>query len=104
VADILLNSEEIKLTEFGIDGRIIHTPGHTEGSISLLLDTGEAFVGCMAHDGLPFRLYPGFPIYAYDINKLKESWKLIISRGARIIFPGHGNPFPVELIRKKLFI
>jgi glyoxylase-like metal-dependent hydrolase (beta-lactamase superfamily II) len=57
----------------------------------------------MAHDGLPFRLSPGFPIYAEDINKLLESWKLLIGKGARVVFPGHGNPFPVEVIRKKLF-
>jgi hydroxyacylglutathione hydrolase len=103
VSDILIDSEEMSLYEFGIDGKIIHTPGHTHGSISVLLNTGEAFVGCMAHDGLPFRLSPGFPIYAEDINKLLESWKLLIGKGARVVFPGHGNPFPVEVIRKKLF-
>jgi len=103
VSDILVSSEEIPLDEFGIDGKIIHTPGHTQGSISILLDTGEAFVGCMAHDGLPFRLIPGLPIYAQDINQIKESWKILINKGARIVFPGHGNPFPVEIIKKKLF-
>jgi hydroxyacylglutathione hydrolase len=102
VSDIFLRSEEIDLNDYGIDGKIIHTPGHTVGSISLLLDTGEAFVGCMAHDGFPFRLTPGLPIYAEDISKVKESWKMLIENGARIVFPGHGNPFPVDVIRKKL--
>lgn len=102
VSDILMTSDDITLHEYGIDGRIIHTPGHTRGSISVLLDTGEAFVGCMAHDGLPFRFTPGLPIYADNIAQVKESWKLLISRGARIIFPGHGNPFPVEVIKRHL--
>jgi hydroxyacylglutathione hydrolase len=102
VSDIIVKSEEISLNDYGIDGRIFHTPGHTAGSISLLLNTGEAFVGCMAHDGFPFRFSPGLPIYAEDIEKVKESWGLLIKMGARIVFPGHGKPFPVELIRKNL--
>lgn len=102
VSDIIMSSGDISLNEYGVDGKIIHTPGHTLGSISVLLDTGEAFVGCMAHDGLPFRLTPGLPIYAGDISEVKKSWKMLIARGARIIFPGHGNPFPVDLIKKYL--
>jgi hydroxyacylglutathione hydrolase len=102
-ADIFINEKEYPLYEYGIDGKILHTPGHTQGSLSVLLDTGEAFVGCLAHDGLPFRINPGLPIYAQDLNKVKESWKFLINKGAKLIFPGHGNPFPVEIIRKKLF-
>jgi hydroxyacylglutathione hydrolase len=102
VADVVMDSDDVPLYEYGIDGKIIHTPGHTEGSLSILLDTGEAFVGCMAHDGFPFRLLPGYPIYAQNIAKVEESWKILIARGARIIFPGHGNPFPVEMIKRRL--
>jgi glyoxylase-like metal-dependent hydrolase (beta-lactamase superfamily II) len=29
--------DETDLSEFGVDGRVIHTPGHTEGSVSLIL-------------------------------------------------------------------
>jgi hydroxyacylglutathione hydrolase len=101
-ADIIAGDSEMSLLEYGIDGRIIHTPGHTPGSLSILLDTGEAFVGCLAHAGFPFRVGSGLPIYAVDIEKVKESWKLMISKGARIVFPGHGNPFPVEIIKNKL--
>jgi hydroxyacylglutathione hydrolase len=103
LADIIVKEEEISLKEFGIDGKIIHTPGHTQGSLSVLLNTGEAFVGCMAHNGLPFRLRPGFPVFAQDINKIIESWKLLIEKGARGVFPGHGKAFPIEVIKRKLF-
>lgn len=101
-ADITITNEEFPLNEFGIDGSIIHTPGHTEGSISVLLKTGDVFVGCMAHNNLPFRLKPGFPIYAQDIGIVKESWKLLIDKGAKVIYPGHGNPFPVQVIQNAL--
>jgi hydroxyacylglutathione hydrolase len=101
-AEIVVRGKEYPLSEYGIDGKIFHTPGHTCGSMSVLLDTGEAFVGCMAHDGLPFRWNPGLPIYAQNMDTLKESWRLLIDKGAKMIFPGHGNPFPVEVIKRGL--
>jgi glyoxylase-like metal-dependent hydrolase (beta-lactamase superfamily II) len=101
-ADILLSDQEYSLEEFGLDGSIFHTPGHTEGSVSILLKSGEAFVGCMAHNNLPFRLSPGLPIYAKDIDSIKKNWKILIEKGARMVYPGHGNPFPIEVIRKSL--
>jgi hydroxyacylglutathione hydrolase len=101
-ADILVNNNGLSLQEFGLDGSIIHTPGHTPGSLTVLLNSGEAFVGCMAHNNFPFRINPGLPIYALDIEKVKESWKMLIEKGARTIFPGHGNPFPVEVMKREL--
>jgi len=95
-ADILITNEPYPLSKYGIDGSIIHTPGHTFGSISVILDSGEAFVGCMAHDGFPFRRRPGLPIYAQDIEEIKKYWRLLIERGVKMVYPGHGKPFRVE--------
>lgn len=100
--DILLNNEPYSLAEYGINGQIIHTPGHTIGSVSVILDSGEAFVGCMAHNGLPFRLRPGLPIYAQEINAVKENWKTLIDRGITFVYPGHGKAFPIEVIKNQL--
>jgi glyoxylase-like metal-dependent hydrolase (beta-lactamase superfamily II) len=100
--DILITDEPYPLKAYGIDGNIIHTPGHTVGSISVILDSGEAFVGCMAHNGFPFRFHPGLPIYAQDIEAIKKCWKILIGRGIKMIYPGHGKPFPVEVIKKTL--
>jgi glyoxylase-like metal-dependent hydrolase (beta-lactamase superfamily II) len=99
-ADITLNEKDYSLEEFGIDGKVLYTPGHTYGSVSVLLKTGDAFVGCLAHHNLPFRFHPGLPIYAEDPEKVKESWKILIEQGARMIYPGHGNPFHIDRIRK----
>jgi len=100
--DILIKDEPYPLKTYGIDGNIIHTPGHTFGSISVILDSGEAFVGCMAHNGLPFRIAPGLPIYAQDIGLIRKYWKLLIDRGITMIYPGHGKPFSVEVMKKRL--
>jgi len=101
-SDIVLNNSDYPLNDFGINGKIVYTPGHTKGSVSVLLESGEAFVGCMAHNNFPFRFRPGFPIFAEDIEKVKESWKSIIQQGANTIYPAHGNPFSVEIIKKAL--
>ena len=100
--DILVTDEPYPLSAYGIDGAIIHTPGHTYGSLSVILNSGEAFVGCMAHNGLPFRLRPGLPIYAQDIESIKKNWKMLIDKGIKMIYPGHGKPFPVDVMQKSL--
>lgn len=98
--DILISDKPYSLSKYGINGNIIHTPGHTFGSISVILDSGEAFVGCMAHNGFPFRRHPGLPIYAQDIEEIKKCWKVLIDGGVKMIYPGHGKPFPVEVMKK----
>ena len=100
--DIVLKDEEISLEEYGIPGRVIPTPGHSVGSVTVLLDTGEAFVGDMAMNGLPMRLGPGLPIFAVDLPRLKESWKTLLERGAKTIYLSHGKPISADVIRKGL--
>jgi glyoxylase-like metal-dependent hydrolase (beta-lactamase superfamily II) len=97
--DVVLGDDGLSLAAYGIAGKVIHTPGHSPGSVSVLLDTGEAFVGCMAQNSLPFCLRPSLPIYADDIEELKKSWQLLMDEGARTIYPGHGRPFPVDALR-----
>ncbi len=101
-ADIILDDDDFDLSPFGIHGRIIHTPGHTPGSISVLLESGELFAGCLAHNRMPFTLKPSLPVYAEHIETIKASWRKVISAGAQIVYPGHGKPFPVEAMLKYL--
>jgi hydroxyacylglutathione hydrolase len=99
--DIALR-DDFSLAPFGIPGKVLFTPGHTMGSVSVLLDTGDAFVGDLAMNGLPFRLNPGLTILAESMQKVKESWKLLLDGGAKTVHPEHGNSFPAEVIRKAL--
>ena len=100
--DIVIGNEGFPLTEYGISGRIIHTPGHSSGSVSVLLDTGDAFVGDMAMNEFPLSLRPGFPIFAEDFDKLKESWRTLLDQGVKTVYPSHGKPFPASIIRDLL--
>ncbi len=100
--DLVLEDGELSLAEYGIPGTVIHSPGHSSGSVSVLLETGEAFVGDLAMNAFPLRLGPGLPIFAEDTEKLEESWRMLLDRGARTVYPAHGDPFSVEVIREAL--
>jgi len=100
--DIILGDEELSLAEFGVAGKIISTPGHSPGSVSIVLQTGDAFVGDLAMNAFPLRLSPGLPILAEDMQKVKDSWKLLLEYGVKMIYPSHGKPFSVEKIRNAL--
>jgi len=100
--DVVLGDEEHSLAEYGIPGKIIHTPGHSRGSVSVLLETGDAFVGDLAMNGFPMRLGPGLPIFAEDMQKVRESWQLLLGRGAETVYPAHGKPFSADAIRRAL--
>jgi len=100
--DLVLGDESMSLSEYGIPGRVIHTPGHSSGSVSVLLETGEAFVGDLAMNKFPLRLSPGPPIFAEDWEALKKSWQILLDQGAKTVYPAHGEPFSVDIIRKGL--
>lgn len=100
--DIRIGDEGMDLREYGIPGRVIHTPGHSYGSVSVLLDSGEVFVGDLAMNRVPLRLVPGPPIFAVDKEKVRQSWELLLGEGARIVYPAHGKPFSAEIMRAAL--
>ena len=100
--DIILNDEDFPLNDFGIEGQIVFTPGHSPGHVSVLLENGDCFAGCMAHNIRLFTRKPDFPIYAFDIEQLKNSWKKLLKFGADTIYPGHGNPFSADIIKNKV--
>jgi glyoxylase-like metal-dependent hydrolase (beta-lactamase superfamily II) len=101
-ADIIFEDDEFSLEEFGIAGNVFHTPGHSPGSVSVVLETNDAFVGDQAMNGLPFRFRPGLPILADDIEEVKESWRKMLKMELKNIYPGHGKPFPAEVMRKAI--
>ncbi|MFO7583954.1 MAG: MBL fold metallo-hydrolase [Anaerolineales bacterium] len=67
------------LHEIGIDGEIIHTPGHSDHCVSLLLDNGAVFTGDLPPEELCFDNPLGL-----------ATWQTLRTRGAREIYPAHG--------------
>jgi glyoxylase-like metal-dependent hydrolase (beta-lactamase superfamily II) len=102
--DVPLGDEGLSLSGFGIPGRVLYTPGHSSGSVSVLLDSGEAFVGDLAMNAFPLRLSPGLPIFAEDPAAVIASWELLLEAGAREVYPAHGKPFPADVIRRAIAV
>jgi glyoxylase-like metal-dependent hydrolase (beta-lactamase superfamily II) len=97
--DISIDDKGFDLSEYGIEGKVVYTPGHSSGSVSVVLDSGEAFVGDMAMNGFPFRKGPGLPVFAEDLPLLRQSWQKLIETGVKTVFPSHGKPFSIEKIK-----
>jgi len=74
------------LEQMGIPGEIVHTPGHSDDSVSLLLDDGSVFTGDLTH--------PAF-ISVEDAAVVLASWQLLRERGATRVYPGHGPVRPM---------
>lgn len=71
------------LKAFGIDGEILHTPSHSEDSISLVLDDGSCLVG---------DLEPLAYLAGYEENPaLKIDWEQIMNRHPKRILYAHAN-------------
>jgi glyoxylase-like metal-dependent hydrolase (beta-lactamase superfamily II) len=83
--NIILSIDDSRrfLKEINIFGEIVSTPGHTNDSITLLLDSGEAFVGDL----------PAENLVVDNDSAERQSWIKLKNSGARIILPGHGRKY-----------
>ena len=96
MADILIK-DILSLSNFGFSATVVPTPGHTEGSISVLFGTGECFVGdCCFHI---FNKKDVFPIFVNDIPQLLKSWLTLLNSEAVIFYPGHGKVFSKDILQ-----
>jgi glyoxylase-like metal-dependent hydrolase (beta-lactamase superfamily II) len=74
------------LAAVGIPGEILSTPGHSDDSVSLLLDDGSAFTG---------DLTPLEHAWGEAGELVVASWKMLKGKGAKLIYPGHGPIRPL---------
>lgn len=72
------------LSAIGIAGEILHTPGHSDDSVSLVLDIGCAFTGDLTMESM---------VATEDPAVVARSWQLLRDRGVTTIYAGHGNPY-----------
>ena len=100
--DLQLGSDTRSLESYGIPGVVVHTPGHSPGSVSVLLDSGEAFVGDLAMNRIPLTRRPGLPIFADSLDEVARSWERLLEMGVTTVHPAHGRPFPVADIERVL--
>lgn len=98
VPDIVLHGEEtFDLSAYGIQGEIIHSPGHTPGSLSVILESGEAIIMDLASSGIllggiAFNARMKHPPFHDNLTQVKQSIDRILSLKTDVFYLGHGNP------------
>ena len=79
---VALSDSRRFLEEFGIEGELLHTPGHSDDSITLALDDGSLFVG---------DLNPLYELEMHRGTQIGESWEKLLSRKPRTVYYGHAK-------------
>lgn len=97
-ADVIID-DDFDLSDYGVDGRIFHTPGHTEGSITIMVENKLCITGDTLFNMFPNSVYPPF---ANDEEKLIESWKKIREQNCKKYYPGHGREFSLNKFDKTI--
>ncbi len=84
---IACSESRARLSGIGISGEVLHTPGHSDNSVSLVLDDGSAFIGDLTR---PQAIGPE------DASTVVASWRLLQEHGANRIYPAHGPIAPIS--------
>lgn len=102
--DIVIENE-ISLGDFGVDGKIVFTPGHTKGSISILFANNEMIIGDVMMGGfMGGNLFPSRPTYHYfynDFDEIKSSINKIVSLKPAKMYVGHGGALTFDDVGKQ---
>ena len=93
--DIILDSQS-KIVGFP-DIKILHLPGHTQGSIGIEFD-GNLLAGALVMN----ILFPSTTWFAENFYLVQDSIRSICDTSFLRIYPGHGSPFSGRLLKKLL--
>jgi hydroxyacylglutathione hydrolase len=80
------------LSGYGLTARVLHLPGHSEGSIGILTADGDLFCG----DLLDNVHKPARNAIMDDPAKCDASLEKLASFHVGTVYPGHGRPFFME--------
>ena len=83
---VTISESRAFLATLDIAGEIVHTPGHSDDSVTLVLDSGDSFTGDL--QGVT-------RADEKDVATVSESWDKIRALGVKTIHPGHGPSRPV---------
>lgn len=92
------------LSHFGLNATVHHTPGHSEGSISIALESGDIIMGDILMGGMMggafFPRKPGYHYFIQDREKLHRSIETILQLRGDRYWVGHGGPFTYSAISR----
>lgn len=96
----------MSLEPFGSVGTVVHSPGHTIGSASVVLPTGDAIVGDLLMGGFfGGRLWPHRPAHHYFAEvpeRVVRSLALLNRLGVQRLHPGTGEVLQMDEVRETI--
>ena len=84
--------EGYDLSEYGLDAKVLHLPGHSKGSIGILTADGDLFCGDLFEN----RDKPVLSSIMDDLAAAKASVEKLKGLEVGTVYPGHGKPFSME--------
>ena len=63
----IITESELDLSKFGVEGKAINTPGHTAGSLVVILPGGKIIAGDTIMRGIIRFWQPNYPLFADDM-------------------------------------
>ena len=98
----LMLEDGMSLAEFGVDGRVVATPGHSRGSVTVALDDGAVIAGDLLRggylNGLVFPSRPLHPYFADDLSLIGASVQRLLDMGCHTFHIGHGGPLTRQAV------
>ncbi len=89
-------TDELDLNPFGINGKAISTPGHTKGSVSVILRSGKAIVGDLVMDYGSL----DYAVFSYDKQILRESIIKVVNSGVQKVYVSHGKVYDIDVVKE----
>jgi hydroxyacylglutathione hydrolase len=96
--DIVLDAS-FALEPYGVEGTIEHTPGHTEGSVSVFLGNGEVIVGDLLRGSIASPRSPRWPFVADDLGEIRRSISRVLDQRPTRIWTSHAGPLSADAVR-----
>ncbi len=104
-ADVALD-RPLDLAPYGLRGTVVPVPGHTPGSVAVLLDSGDALVGDLVRGGFAGGMVlSGFPnehYYSVDPSGVRRALEQTLAGRVDRLFVGHGGPLRAGDVRRRL--
>jgi glyoxylase-like metal-dependent hydrolase (beta-lactamase superfamily II) len=101
--DIVLKGEKASLPkEVGLSATVLHTPGHSSDSISLIYNDRYLFGGDMASSFLLWAGAKYLTLFNENVGQVYASWEKALSTNIEFILPAHGKPFKAERLKENL--